>query len=56
MMAVYGNLIVVDDVAGNRLQHRYALPPRAAEALTNDTKRADVGRFVEAAEIDQIPD
>jgi 2-polyprenyl-3-methyl-5-hydroxy-6-metoxy-1,4-benzoquinol methylase len=35
MMAVHGNLNVVDDVAGNRLQRRYALPPGAAEALTN---------------------
>ncbi|HET9779018.1 MAG TPA: class I SAM-dependent methyltransferase [Propionibacteriaceae bacterium] len=35
MMAVYGNLIVVDEGAGNRLRRRYALPPGAAEALTN---------------------
>ena len=35
MMAVYGNLIVLDDGAGNRLQRRYALPPGAAEALTD---------------------
>ena len=35
MMAVYGNLTVLDDGGGNRLQRRYALPPGAAEALTN---------------------
>jgi hypothetical protein len=34
MMAVYGNLIVLDDGADNRLLRRYALPPGAAEALT----------------------
>ena len=34
MMAVYGNLIVLDGGGGNRLRRRYALPPGAAEALT----------------------
>ncbi len=35
MMAVYGNLTVLDDGGGNRLQRRYALPGGAAEALTD---------------------
>ncbi len=34
MMAVYGNLIVLDDGAGNRRRRRYALSAGAAEALT----------------------
>ena len=33
--AVYGNLTVVDDGAGDRLQRRYAMPPGAAEVLTD---------------------
>jgi hypothetical protein len=39
MMAVYGNLTVVDDVAGNRLQHRYALPPGAGGGADQTTQR-----------------
>jgi 2-polyprenyl-3-methyl-5-hydroxy-6-metoxy-1,4-benzoquinol methylase len=35
MMAVYGNLTVLDDGASDRLQRRYALPAGAAEALTD---------------------
>jgi SAM-dependent methyltransferase len=35
MMAVYGNLTVLDDGTGDRLQRRYALPPGAAEVLTD---------------------
>jgi len=35
LQAVYGNLTVVDDGAGDRLQRRYALPPGAAEVLTD---------------------
>jgi 2-polyprenyl-3-methyl-5-hydroxy-6-metoxy-1,4-benzoquinol methylase len=35
MMAVYGNLSVVDDAAGDRLHRRYALPSGAAEVLTD---------------------
>jgi SAM-dependent methyltransferase len=35
MMAVYGNLSVLDDAAGDRLHRRYALPPGAAEVLTD---------------------
>jgi hypothetical protein len=34
LMAVYGNLTVLEDAAGDRLQRRYALPPGAAEVLT----------------------
>ncbi len=33
--AVYGNLTVVDDGAGDRLQRRYAMRPSAAEVLTD---------------------
>ena len=33
--AVYGNLTVVDDGAGDRLQRRYAMPSGAAEVLTD---------------------
>ena len=33
--AVYGNLTVVDDGGGDRLQRRYAMPPGAAEVLTD---------------------
>jgi SAM-dependent methyltransferase len=35
LMAVYGNLTVLEDAAGDRLQRRYALPPGAAEVLTD---------------------
>jgi len=35
LMAVYGNVTVLDDAAGDRLQRRYALPPGAAEVLTD---------------------
>jgi 2-polyprenyl-3-methyl-5-hydroxy-6-metoxy-1,4-benzoquinol methylase len=35
MQAVYGNLTVIDDGGGDRLQRRYALPPGAAEVLTD---------------------
>ena len=35
MQAVYGNLTVLDDGAGDRLHRRYALPPGAAEVLTD---------------------
>jgi hypothetical protein len=35
MMAVYGNLTVLDDGGGDRLHRRYALPPGAAEVLTD---------------------
>ena len=35
MMAVYGNLTVLDDGVDDRLQRRYALPPGAAEVLTD---------------------
>ena len=35
MQAVYGNLTVIDDGSGDRLQRRYALPPGAAEVLTD---------------------
>jgi SAM-dependent methyltransferase len=35
MQAVYGNLTVLDDGGGDRLQRRYALPPGAAEVLTD---------------------
>lgn len=35
MMAVYGNLTVLDDAAGDRLHRRYAMPPGAVEALTD---------------------
>jgi len=35
LQAVFGNLTVVDDGAGNRLQRRYALPAGAAEVLTD---------------------
>jgi len=35
LMAVYGNLTVLDDAAGDRLRRRYALPPGAAEVLTD---------------------
>jgi SAM-dependent methyltransferase len=35
LMAVYGNLTVLDDAAGDRLQRRYALSPGAAEVLTD---------------------
>lgn len=35
LQAVYGNLTVVDDGAGDRLQRRYALPPGPAEVLTD---------------------
>jgi SAM-dependent methyltransferase len=35
MQAVYGNLTVTDDGGGDRLQRRYALPPGAAEVLTD---------------------
>ncbi|HEY6665548.1 MAG TPA: methyltransferase domain-containing protein [Propionibacteriaceae bacterium] len=35
LMAVYGNLTVLDDGGGDRLQRRYALPPGAAEVLTD---------------------
>jgi hypothetical protein len=33
--AAYGNLTVVDDGGGDRLQRRYAMPPGAAEVLTD---------------------
>jgi 2-polyprenyl-3-methyl-5-hydroxy-6-metoxy-1,4-benzoquinol methylase len=33
--AAYGTLTVVDDGAGDRLQRRYAMPPGAAEVLTD---------------------
>ena len=32
MQAVYGNVTVIDDGGGDRLQRRYALPPGAAES------------------------
>jgi hypothetical protein len=35
LMAVYGNLTVLEDGAGDRLQRRYALPLGAAEVLTD---------------------
>ena len=35
MMAVYGNLTVTDDAAGDRLHRRFAMSPGAAEALTD---------------------
>jgi SAM-dependent methyltransferase len=35
MQAVYGNVTVIDDGGGNRLERRYALPPGAAEVLTD---------------------
>jgi 2-polyprenyl-3-methyl-5-hydroxy-6-metoxy-1,4-benzoquinol methylase len=35
MMAVYGNLTVLDESARDRLHRRYALPPGAAEVLTD---------------------
>jgi SAM-dependent methyltransferase len=35
MMAVYGNLSVLDDTAVDRLERRYTLPPGAAEVLTD---------------------
>ena len=35
LMAVYGNLTVLYDAAGDRLRRRYALPPGAAEVLTD---------------------
>ena len=35
MMAVYGNLTVLDDGVDDRLQRQYALPPGAAEVLTD---------------------
>jgi 2-polyprenyl-3-methyl-5-hydroxy-6-metoxy-1,4-benzoquinol methylase len=35
LQAVFGNLTVVDDGAGDRLQRRYALPAGAAEVLTD---------------------
>ncbi|HEU4908463.1 MAG TPA: SAM-dependent methyltransferase, partial [Propionibacteriaceae bacterium] len=35
LMAVYGNLTVLDGAAGDRLLRRYALPPGAAEVLTD---------------------
>ena len=35
MQAVFGNLTVIDDGGGDRLQRRYALPPGAAEVLTD---------------------
>ena len=35
MMAVYGNLAVLDAAVGDRLQRRYALPPGAVEVLTD---------------------
>ena len=35
LMAVYGNLTVIDNAGGDRLQRRYALPPDAAEVLTD---------------------
>ena len=35
MQAVYGNLTVIDDGGGDRLQRRDALPPGAAEVLTD---------------------
>jgi 2-polyprenyl-3-methyl-5-hydroxy-6-metoxy-1,4-benzoquinol methylase len=35
MMAVYGNLSVLDDAAGDRLHRRYVMPSGAAEVLTD---------------------
>jgi SAM-dependent methyltransferase len=35
MRAVYGNLTVTDDAAGDRLHRRFAMSPGAAEALTD---------------------
>jgi predicted O-methyltransferase YrrM len=35
LQAVYGNLTVLDDAGGERLHRRYALPPGAAEVLTD---------------------
>ena len=35
MMAVYGNLTVTDDAAGDRLHRRFAMSPGAAEVLTD---------------------
>lgn len=35
LQAVYGNLTVVEDGADDRVQRRYALPPGAAEVLTD---------------------
>jgi hypothetical protein len=35
MMAVYGNMTVTDDAAGDRLHRRFAMSPGAAEVLTD---------------------
>lgn len=39
LMAVYGNLTVLDD--GDRLQRRYALPPGAARLIAADRTGGD---------------
>jgi SAM-dependent methyltransferase len=46
LMAVYDNLTVLDGAAGDRLLRRYALPPRAAEVLTD--RHSDRARFTVA--------
>jgi SAM-dependent methyltransferase len=43
MQAVYGNVMVTDDDTGDRASRRYALPPAAAEVLTDEHSLSYLG-------------